>query len=155
LKILLVGAGGVGEAIAIVAQNQPWLEKMVLADYNLERLHAVQKRLGDPDRFPIERVDARDITQIIQVARKHSINMVMNAVSNFYNDTIFDAAFEAGCNYLDMAMSDYGANMGSHQWEQAKKWKDKGLLAGQRFTRHSGKWHGSGRQRHLRQVRLA
>ena len=53
----------------------------------------------------------------------------MNAVSNFYNDTIFDAAFEAGCNYLDMAMSDYGANMGSHQWAQAEKWKEKGLLA--------------------------
>jgi len=129
LKILLIGAGGVGEAIAVVAQNQPWLEKMVLADYNLERLHTVQKRLGNPNRFPIEGVDARDISQVIQVARKHGIDMVMNAVSNFYNDTIFDAAFETGCNYLDMAMSDYGANMGSHQWDQTEKWKDKGLLA--------------------------
>lgn len=129
MKILLIGAGGVGEAIAVVAQNQPWLEKMVLADYNLERLLTVQKRWGKPDKYPIERVDARDISQVVQVARKHSIDLIMNAVSNFYNDTIFDAAYEAGCNYLDMAMSDCGANMGSHQWDQTEKWKDKELLA--------------------------
>ena len=61
MKVLLIGVGGVGEAIAVVAQNRPWLEKMVLADYNLERLHTVQKRLGSPDKFPIEQIDARDI----------------------------------------------------------------------------------------------
>ena len=32
MKVLLVGTGGVGEAIAVVAQHQPWLERMVLAD---------------------------------------------------------------------------------------------------------------------------
>jgi saccharopine dehydrogenase (NAD+, L-lysine-forming) len=129
MKVLLIGVGGVGEAIAVVAQNRPWLEKMVLADYNLERLHAVQKRLSNAEKFPIEQIDARNITQIVQVARLHGIDLIMNAVSNFYNDTIFDAAFEAGCDYLDMAMSDYGADMGSHQWTQAEKWKGKGLLA--------------------------
>ncbi len=129
MKVLLIGVGGVGEAIAVVAQNRPWLEHMVLADYNLERAQAVQNRLGNPDKFPIEQIDARDIPQIVRVARRHKIDLVMNAVSNFYNDTIFDAAFEAGCHYLDMAMSDYGAAMGSHQWTQAEKWSDKGLLA--------------------------
>ena len=37
MKVLLIGVGGVGEAIAVVARDRPWLEKMVLADYNLER----------------------------------------------------------------------------------------------------------------------
>ncbi|OGN99103.1 MAG: ATP-binding protein [Chloroflexi bacterium RBG_13_50_21] len=129
MKVLLIGVGGVGEAIAVVAKHRHWLEKMVLADYNLERAKKVQNRLGAAEKFPIEHIDARDISQIIQVARKYSIDLIMNAVSNFYNDTIFEAAFEAGCNYLDMAMSDYGANMGSHQWNQAVKWEGKGLLA--------------------------
>jgi saccharopine dehydrogenase (NAD+, L-lysine forming) len=129
VKVLLLGLGGVGEAIAIVAQKQPWLEKLVLADYNLERARAVQERLGRSERYPIEQIDARDTRQIVQVARKHGIDLIMNAVSNFYNNTVFEAAYEAGCNYLDMAMSDYGANMGSQQWNQAQKWADKGLLA--------------------------
>jgi len=129
MKVLLIGVGGVGEAIAVVAHDRPWLEKMVLADYDLERAKNVQKRISPADKFPVEQIDARDIRQIVQMARKHGIDLIMNAVSNFYNDTIFDAAYEAGCDYLDMAMSDDGANMGSHQWKQATKWEEKGLLA--------------------------
>ena len=129
MRVLLIGVGGVGEAIAKVGRDRPWLEKMVLADYDLGRARSVQNQLGEANQFPIEQIDARDIRQVIQLARKHEVNLIMNAVSNFYNDTIFDAAYEAGCDYLDMAMSDDGANKGSHQWKQAKKWEEKGLLA--------------------------
>jgi saccharopine dehydrogenase (NAD+, L-lysine forming) len=129
MRVLLIGTGGVGEAIGVVAKDRPWLENMVLADYRLERAAAVQNRLGNPAKFPIEQVDARDISRIIQVARKYDIDLIMNAVSNLYNNSIFDAAYEAGCSYLDMAMSDYGANMGSHQWDRASAWEQKGLLA--------------------------
>ena len=129
MKVLLIGAGGVGEAIAVVARHRPWLEKMVIADYDLERARSVQQRLGADDKYPAEGIDARDLRQIVQVARNHGVDVIMNAVSNFYNDNIFDAAYEAGCNYLDMAMSDDGANLGSYQWKQAGKWEDRGLLA--------------------------
>lgn len=129
MKVLLIGVGGVGEAITVVAHNRPWLEKLVLADYNLKRARSIQERMGDVEKYPIEQIDARDISQIVQIARKHDINLIMNAVSNFYNNTVFEAAYEAGCDYLDMAMSDYGANMGSYQWNQAQKWERKGLLA--------------------------
>ncbi len=129
MKVLLLGTGGVGEAIAVVAQKRLWLEKLVLADYNLERAINVQKRTGTTDKFPVEQIDGRDTRQIVDVARKHGIDLIMNAASNFYNNSIFEAAYEADCDYLDMAMSDYGANMGSYQWNQAQKWADKGLLA--------------------------
>jgi saccharopine dehydrogenase-like NADP-dependent oxidoreductase len=129
MKVLLIGTGGVGEAIAMVAQNRPWLELMVLSDYDLERVKSVQKRLGNVDKFPVEQIDARDKNQTIRLARKYNVDLIMNAVSNFYNDVIFDAAYEVGCTYLDMAMSDDGANLGSYQWKQAKKWEDRGLLA--------------------------
>lgn len=39
MKVLLVGTGGVGEAIAIAAKGRPFLERMVLADYDLDRAH--------------------------------------------------------------------------------------------------------------------
>lgn len=129
MKVLLIGVGAVGEAIAMLAQNRPWLEQMVLADYKLERAITVQARLGTAKSFPVEQLDARDVGQIVKIARKYGVDLIMNAVSNFYNDTIFDAAFEAGCNYLDMAMSDYGASMGSYQWSQSAKWEERGLLA--------------------------
>jgi len=129
MKVLLIGSGAVGEAIAVVAKDRPWLKIMVLADYNLERALQVQRRLNHSDRFPVEQIDARDGRRIVELACKHGANLIMNAVTNFYNDTIFDAAYETGCGYIDMAMSDLGANMGSHQFGQADKWEKKGLLA--------------------------
>ena len=71
MKILLVGVGGVGEAIAVIAKNRPWLELMVLADYNKARALEVQGKLGDPKRFPVEWVDAAKQEQVEALARQY------------------------------------------------------------------------------------
>ena len=34
MKILLVGTGGVGEAIARIAKDRPWVQQVVLTDYS-------------------------------------------------------------------------------------------------------------------------
>ncbi len=51
MKVLLIGVGGVGESIAVIAQKRSWLAQMVLADYNLKRAQEVQARFGDLARF--------------------------------------------------------------------------------------------------------
>ncbi len=129
MRVLLIGTGAVGEAIALVAQRRPWLERLVLADYNPDRARQVLAKSPRPDVLAVEAIDASETGRVIEVARKHGCQLIMNAVSNIYNDAIFDAAFEAGCNYIDMAMSDTGARMGSHQFGQAARWEEKGLLA--------------------------
>jgi saccharopine dehydrogenase (NAD+, L-lysine-forming) len=140
MRVLLVGVGGVGEAIAVVAKSRPWLESMVLADYNLERAREVQAKLGEPERYPIEKVDARDRGQIVELARRHRADLIVNAVEPLFNEAIFDAAFEAGCTYLDMAMTlsrphptdpyrQPGVKLGDYQFERADAWQAKGLLA--------------------------
>ena len=140
MKVLLIGVGGVGEAIAVVAQDRPWLEKMVLADYNVKRAREVRRRLRSPRRFPVEVVDARDRGQIVELARKHQVDLIMNAVDPVFNEAIFDAAYRAGCHYMDMAMTlsrphpehpfqQCGIKLGDYQFERAAKWEKKGLLA--------------------------
>ena len=37
MKVLLVGTGGVGEAVAAIAKPHTWVEQIVLADYNVKR----------------------------------------------------------------------------------------------------------------------
>jgi saccharopine dehydrogenase-like NADP-dependent oxidoreductase len=69
MKVLLIGVGGVGEAIAVIAQPKAWVEQIVLADYNLERAKEVQAKLGDPTRFPVEFIDAGDQQQV-NISRK-------------------------------------------------------------------------------------
>ena len=129
MKVLLIGVGAVGEAIATVAANRPWLEKMVLADYKLERAQEVRLKLAAPGTFPVEQVDAGNTAQIVALARRHGVDLIMNAVTNTYNHFVFDAAYQAGCTYLDMAMEGEGADMGAYQFARAGDWEQKGLLA--------------------------
>src|SRR5262245_45850058 len=105
MRVLLVGVGGVGEAIALMARDRPWLERMVLADYNTSRAREVRRRLDAPRRFPVEGVDAGNRRQIVELARKHRVDLVMNAVDPVFDEAVFDAAYQAGANYMDMAMT--------------------------------------------------
>ena len=49
MRVLLVGAGTVGEAIAKVAADRDWLEHMLVTDYDLDRAQ-VRRRLDQPRR---------------------------------------------------------------------------------------------------------
>jgi len=140
MKVLLVGVGGVGEAIAVIAKSRPWMERMVLADYSLQRATEVQKKLGDPQRFPVEFIDASRREDIETLARKHGVDLIMNAVDPLFNEAVFDAAFNAGVMYMDMAMSlssphvsepfsKTGVKLGDYQFEKSEAWEKKGLLA--------------------------
>jgi len=140
MKTLLVGVGGVGEAIAVIAKNQPWVEKIVLADYNLDRAKEVQEKLGDNARFPVEWIDANKKDQIVELAKKYNVDLIMNACDPSFNEPIFDAAYEYGCNYMDMAMTlssphpedpfkKPGVKLGDYQFERAQQWEKKGKLA--------------------------
>ncbi|HEY5668463.1 MAG TPA: saccharopine dehydrogenase C-terminal domain-containing protein [Anaerolineales bacterium] len=140
MKVLLVGVGGVGEAIAAIAKNRSWIEQIVLADYNLERSREVQARLNDKQRFPVEWVDASQREQIEALASKYQVDMIMNACDPIFNVPIFEAAYNYGCNYMDLAMTlsephpekPYelcGVKLGDYQFERAGLWEKKGLLA--------------------------
>jgi saccharopine dehydrogenase-like NADP-dependent oxidoreductase len=140
MKVLLVGVGGVGEAIAAIAKPRNWVDLIVLADYNLDRAKEVQAKLGDANRFPVEKVDANQQDQIEKLAKKYEIDLIMNSCDPSFNKPIFDAAFNYGCNYMDMAMTlsephptdpfnKCGIKLGDYQFERAKQWEAKGLFA--------------------------
>ena len=140
MKVLLVGVGGVGEAIAAIAKPREWMELMVLADYNVKRAEEVQKKLGDDKRFPVEFIDASNQQNIEALAKKYQVDLIMNSVDPIFNQQIFDAAYSAGVKYMDMAMTlsephptdpfnKPGVKLGDYQFEKAKEWEKKGLLA--------------------------
>src|SRR4030066_143549 len=140
MKILLVGVGGVGEAIAMIAKPQTWVMQIVLADYNLNRAKEVQSKLGNNQRFPVEKVDAKHQHQIEALAKKYSVDLIMNACDPIFNIPIFEAAFNYGCNIMDMGLTlselhptdpfhKGGIKLGAYQIERAKHWEEKGILA--------------------------
>jgi saccharopine dehydrogenase (NAD+, L-lysine forming) len=140
MKVLLVGVGGVGEAIATIAKPHAWVEQIVLADYKLERTCEVQAKLQDAKRFPVEFVDASNQNMIEELAVKYQVDLIMNACDPSFNIPIFEAAYSSGCTYMDMAMTlstphpedpfhKPGVKLGDYQFERSEQWEKKGLLA--------------------------
>ena len=140
MRVLLIGTGTVGEAIGVLAAEREWCERMVLADYSVERARVVQARAGDEERFPVEQIDARDPAAVTALARRHEVDLVMNAVDPQFVMPIFRGALEAGTHYMDMAMSlsaphperphsQPGVKLGDEQFAMDEAWRSAGRLA--------------------------
>jgi saccharopine dehydrogenase-like NADP-dependent oxidoreductase len=108
MKALIVGSGGVGESIAQIAHRRDpkggWLEKLVLADYDLGKAQAAAARLKD-DRFVAEQVDASDVAAVAALAKKHGVDILCNLCAPEFNPQLLQAALAAQVHYLDTAMT--------------------------------------------------
>ncbi len=140
MKVLVVGAGGVGAAFAAIAQRREAFERVVLADVAPERVRAVVAGLGDPGRFAAERVDASNRKDVAELIGRVRPDAVLNACDPRFNEPIFGAAFDAKVTYLDMAMTlskahperPYelpGTMLGDYQLARHEEWEQAGLLA--------------------------
>ncbi len=140
MKVLVVGAGGVGAAFAAIAQRRDVFGRVVLADVALERAQAAADRLGEPDRFGAERVDASSREELVELIGRVRPDAVLNACDPRFNEPIFGAAFDTGVTYLDMAMTlshphaerPYelpGEMLGDLQLAEHERWEQAGVLA--------------------------
>ncbi len=137
MRILLIGAGGVGAAFTAIAARRDFYETIVVADYDLGR---AERAAAADDRFVAAQVDASDAESVATLAREHRVTHVMNAVDPRFVMPIFDGAFAAGADYLDMAMSlsrphperpheETGVKLGDEQFAKAGEWEGAGRLA--------------------------
>jgi saccharopine dehydrogenase-like NADP-dependent oxidoreductase len=139
MKILVIGTGGVGAAFARIARRRTFFDHCALADYDPARPAAVTATLDD-GRFSAHPIDASSKDAVVELIRETAADHVLNAVDPLFNVPIFDAAFEAGVTYLDMAMTlsephpthpfeQPGIKLGDYQFERAKQWEAAGRLA--------------------------
>ena len=139
MRILVVGTGGVGSAFAAIARRRSFFESCALADYDPERPAALLPPLDD-GRFSAHRIDASSKDDVVRLIRETDADVVLNAVDPVFNVAIFDACFESGVTYLDMAMTlsqphperpyeEVGVKLGDYQFERALAWEKQGLLA--------------------------
>ncbi|SDY71964.1 Saccharopine dehydrogenase, NADP-dependent [Micromonospora pattaloongensis] len=138
MRILLVGAGGVGSAAVAIAARRSFFETMVVADYDPDR--ARRAVAGLDDRFVPATVDASSADAVTALCREHRITHVLNAVDPRFVMPIFSGALAAGADYLDMAMSlsrpdpedphgRCGVKLGDEQFAAEPAWADSGRLA--------------------------
>jgi saccharopine dehydrogenase (NAD+, L-lysine forming) len=139
MRILMVGAGGVGGAVAAIAARRDFVEHLVVADYDLARAEKVVAAVGD-QRFTAARVDAADGNAVRTLLIEHRCDALLNATDPRFVMPLFRAALAAGVHYLDMAMSLSrphperpheltGVKLGDEQFALAGEWEAAGRLA--------------------------
>ncbi len=139
MRILIIGAGGVGSSAALIAARRDFYEHIVIGDYDGDRAAALVARIGD-DRFSAIQIDASVAQAVAQACREHQITHVLNVVDPRFVMSIFEGAFLAGADYLDTAMSLSsahpekpheltGVKLGDDQFAMADAWEAKGRLA--------------------------
>lgn len=146
MRILLVGAGGVGDAIAKIAATRNFYELFVVSDYDLLRAERtvewIENRHGREvaEKFLAAKIDASSASNVTEMCRSHNVDFVINAVEPKFLPTIFSGAYTAGVNYLDLAMSLSepheadpfhlpGIKLGDAQYALHEQWERSGKLA--------------------------
>jgi saccharopine dehydrogenase (NAD+, L-lysine forming) len=136
MRILLVGAGGVGTAFARIAARRPFAE-LVIADYDLARAQRAAAARGS---YTAVQLDARNEAATAALLTEHRCDALMNATDPRFVMPLFRAALTAKVNYLDMAMSlSYpdaaephartGVKLGDEQFAMSEQWQQAGKLA--------------------------
>jgi saccharopine dehydrogenase-like NADP-dependent oxidoreductase len=139
MKALVIGAGGVGSAIANIASRRPFITQMVIADRNLSRAEAAITKVKD-SRFSAAEVNAAELEDIRALIRKAKPDIVINAVDPRFVMPIFLACEIENTNYMDMAMSlsrphphypnsETGVKLGDEQFARDWNWSERGIYA--------------------------
>nr|WP_062340826.1 saccharopine dehydrogenase C-terminal domain-containing protein [Herbidospora sakaeratensis] len=139
MRILLVGAGGVGSAMVAIASRRSFYDHIVVADYDVNRAVSACARIEDP-RFSAIGLDASNAAEVEAALRAHECDVLFNAVDPRFDMPLFTAALNAGVTYLDMAMSlsarhpqrPYempGVKLGDDQFALADQWEERDQLA--------------------------
>ena len=147
MRILLVGAGGVGGAIVRIAARRGYFAHMTVADYDPARAEAAAAAGNAADttapsaaRFAAARVDASDEAAVAALLAEHGCDVLLNATDPRFVMPLFRAAGSAGAHYVDMAMSlsrphperpydECGVKLGDEQFALAGDWAEAGRLA--------------------------
>jgi saccharopine dehydrogenase (NAD+, L-lysine forming) len=141
MRILLIGAGGVGGAFAAIIARRNFVSHLIVADVSLEKAEAVARHAASENlKIYAEAVDASHTESVYNLAKKYSADAIVNLCAPLFNPPIFAAAFQAGCTYLDTACnlsqphplepySKMGVTLGVDQFAQFEAWKERGILA--------------------------
>ncbi|MBC3515830.1 saccharopine dehydrogenase NADP-binding domain-containing protein [Neobittarella massiliensis] len=148
MKMMLVGAGAVGECILKVMQTRDreghWFTGALVCDIDIARARQVVARLPFPERCTVAALDARSTQAIADLAQAHQIDLIMDAAAPFVADNIFDAAFLAGADYANMGTwsipsqrpaygpgieNSYDRPMTAYNFSRHEEWQQRGRMA--------------------------
>lgn len=134
-RVLIIGAGGVGNVVAKkCAQQAEVFTDIWMASRTVSKCDSIAEEVKKLYNVTIQTapVDADNVAELSALLKKIKPELVINVALPYQDLTIMDACLECGVNYLDTA--NYEPEDTAHfeyswQWAYQDKFKEKGLMA--------------------------
>lgn len=97
-KIMIMGSGAQGSTIATRLQEEPSVEEIVCADYDLRAAEELEKTLS---KARAVQVNAKNLDEIVKAAK--GCELIINGLPPDFNMRVMDASLAVGASYQDMA----------------------------------------------------
>ena len=142
-NVLIIGAGGVGSAVAHkCAQHNDELGDICLASRTVSKCETIIERVNEMGnrRTPeaglcAVAIDARDSDAVAALIRETDSSLVLNAGSPRCNLPIIEACLETGAHYLDTAIYEKEGDFNMPPpWYGNYEWKYRDRFAAARTT---------------------
>jgi saccharopine dehydrogenase (NAD+, L-lysine forming) len=135
-KVLIIGAGGVGNVVVKkCAMNPDVFSEVVLASRTKRKCDAIAEecaKIGLPTKVQTAQVDADNVPELVALINEVKPFMVINVALPYQDLTIMDACLETNVHYMDTANyepKDVAKFEYSWQWAYQERFKEKGLMA--------------------------
>ncbi|MBX2857555.1 MAG: saccharopine dehydrogenase family protein [Cellvibrionaceae bacterium] len=134
-KVLIIGAGGVGQVVAFKCAQLPNVfSEIVLASRTEEKCQAIAEKIKTQLQREIKtaQVDADSVAELVALIEQVQPFMIINVALPYQDLTIMDACLQTGVHYLDTANYeplDEAKFEYKWQWAYQEKFAKAGLMA--------------------------
>ncbi len=134
-KVLVIGAGGVGNVVVHkLAQNPAMWSEITLASRTLHRCDAIAKSVHDLQGRTVKtaQVDADNVRDTVSLIRAVQPKVLINVALPYQDLTLMEACLEAGVDYLDTANYEapgFAKFEYRHQWAFRDRYEKAGRMA--------------------------
>ena len=153
-KVLIIGAGGVGQVVVTkCAQHPEIFSEILFASRTVSKCDKIVENIDHPN-ISTAAIDAEDVPALVKLMKSFQPKLVIHVALPYQDLTIMDACLECGVHYLDTANyepKDEAKFEYSWQWAYQDRFKEAGLMAllgcgfdpgvTSIFTAHAAKHH--------------
>lgn len=129
-KVLIIGAGGVGNVVVKKCAQVPEVfEEIMLASRTLSKCEAIAAEISSP--IQTAKVDADKPEEVIALIEKFKPNLVLNVALPYQDLNIMEACLAKGVDYLDTANYepiDEAKFCYKWQWDYIERFKEAGIM---------------------------
>lgn len=134
-KIIIVGAGGVGNVVAHKCAKLPKLfDDILIVSRTLTKCNEIASNIFEKTKIIIRTavLDADDLDSTVELLKIESPNLLINVALPYQDLKLMEACLRTGVNYLDTANYepiDEAKFEYKWQWAYQKRYKQAGIIA--------------------------